>query len=122
MSSKDQTIALPYELRDSVDTGAMGSCTLIPFDTATVVRGFVNDTYFLIVSGNAPCLGMAIQLVPLIYIQKPQYWGIQVIGCLKGACAEAITPYTIWLEITNFIGHKGIEVIGSNEPEEIQVP
>ena len=42
------------------------SSKVIAFDDAKVIPGFINDTYFLHVTGQAPCLNMVVQLVPLI--------------------------------------------------------
>ena len=57
------------------------SCRLIDFEKAEVVPGFVEKTFFLIVSGTKPWVTMTVQLSPLIYIKQPEYWGIEVIGC-----------------------------------------
>jgi len=94
---------------------AAESCRRIEFDESMIHTGFVNDTYFLNVAGMKPWANMDVYLQPLIYAEKPDYWGIEVIGCLRGIGLPAEAPYTAILEISSFRGHKGIEVIGANK-------
>jgi hypothetical protein len=98
-------------------------CKLITFSKSKVVPGFVPNTFFLIVTGTKPCANMDVTLNPLIYIQKPQYWGIQVVGCLPGGiCLPAVVPYSVHIPLQGIIGTKGIEVIGSNKKKKHKVP
>jgi hypothetical protein len=91
------------------------SFKLLPFDKAQVIGGFVSGTYFLTVSGTAPCLNMQVQLTPLIYVMQPEYWGIEVVGSVKGGiCLDAVRPYHVTLPLLGGMGKKGIEVIGGN--------
>lgn len=60
--------------------------------------------------------------MPLMYVDKPQYWEIRVIGCVEGVCLTAVKPYNIWREITHMIGHKGILVVVLNKQEKFEVP
>ncbi len=91
------------------------SARRIPFDTAKVVPGIVSGTWILIVSGETECINMKVHLSPLIYIQCPEYWGIEVLGTLDGPCIVGIvpTPYTVSIELTGITGSKGIEVLGA---------
>ena len=101
------------------------SCRLIDFDKdkTKVLPGIVNGTYILIVRGTKPYLNMEVNLVPLVYIRQPEYWGIEVIGCLPGGIGlPATEPYTAILPLNNTIGTKGIEVIGATCSEKILVP
>lgn len=96
---------------------------LIAYDKAQVVPGIVPETWILIVSGEKPCVNMDVQLIPRIYIDKPDYWGIEVTGYVPGGiCLTAVVPYTAELPLDGVIGKKGIEVIGANKQEEIDVP
>lgn len=98
------------------------SSKLIAFDNAKVIPGFINDTYFLHVTGQAPCLNMVVQLVPLIYIDCPDYWGIEVVGSLSGGiCLTAMKPYDIAIPLAGVTGRKGIEVIGGNTTKQFNV-
>jgi hypothetical protein len=98
------------------------TCRLIPFSKAIVVPGFLPKTFFLIVSGTKPWVTMTVELRPLIYIVKPLYWGIEVVGCQQGIGLPATAPYTVALDITHLLGTTGIEVIGASSTKKIKVP
>ena len=101
---------------------AAQSCRLINFDKAEVRPGFVSGTWILIVSGVAPCANMEVSLMPLIYVRCPEYWGIEVVGCLpQGFCLTALKPYTVSIQLTGITGSQGIEVIGANKTEKFEV-
>jgi len=107
---------------DLAQQPAAQSCRLISFDKAEVRPGFVSGTWILIVSGEAPCLNMDVSLIPLIYTRCPEYWGIEVVGCLpQGICLRAVKPYLVTLQLTGITGSEGIEVIGSNKSEKFKV-
>lgn len=99
------------------------SCRVIDFESAKVVRSStVPAQYVLLVSGEKPYLNMQIELVPLIYIRQPEYWGIEVVGCLPEIGLPAIGRYEVKLDITGTIGTRGIEVIGASRSEKIDIP
>ena len=97
-------------------------CRLIAFNRARVVPGFIPKTFFLIVSGEKPWASMTVELVPLVYVRRPDYWGIEVIGCQRGIGLPVKVPYSAVLDITHVLGKHGIEVIGANRKEKIKVP
>lgn len=98
------------------------SCRLVDFEDARVHPGFVPGTWFLTVSGTKPCINMEVRLVPRIYLDCPEYWGIEVVGCLPdGICLTALGPYTVTIPLTGITGSKGIEVFGDNGSEEFEV-
>jgi hypothetical protein len=99
------------------------SCRRIEFENAEVRPGFVSNTYFLIVTGNASCMNMQVRLEPRIYIQQPEYWGIEVVGCLTGSvCLPAQLPFLESIPLEGITGTKGIEVVGATHTEKIDVP
>ncbi len=98
------------------------SVRLIEFDEARVVPGIVPRTWILIVSGTKPYLNMTVELSPRIYIRRPEYWGIEVVGSLPGIGLPATAPYTVSLPLDGVTGTKGIDVIGANRTERIAVP
>ena len=103
---------------------AAQSIRRIPFKTAKVVPGIVSGTHILIVSGETACVNMRVRLSPLIYIRCPEYWGIEVLGELKGGrCIVGIvpTPFTVSMQLTGVVGSKGIEVLGAGKPKRIKV-
>jgi heat shock protein HslJ len=92
------------------------TCSTIDFDKASVEPIATTGTstrYRLTVSGNAPVLNTTVKLVQLVYIQQPDYWGIEVIGCRPEIGLPVAVPYTVTLEFTGPLGKQGIEVIGS---------
>ena len=98
------------------------SVRLIDFKTAKIVPGFLPNTWILIVDGTKPCTNMTVSLSPLIYVQQPDYWGIEVIGTVPGFCLPATAPYSVSLPLNGIIGKKGIEVIGARKRQKIDVP
>ena len=98
------------------------ACRLIDFEKATVVPGFIPKTFFLIVTGTKPWITMTVKLEPLIYIVQPDYWGIEVVGCMSGIGLPTTAPYHVALDITHLLGKSGIEVIGASKKETIKVP
>ena len=100
------------------------SCRLVDFDQAQIVtlRSFPPQ-YVLHVSGIKPYLNMQVDLVPLVYIQQPEYWGIEIVGCLPGGIGLPVTaPYTAWINLSAITGTEGIEVIGARRSERLEVP
>jgi hypothetical protein len=100
------------------------SCRLVDFDQAQIVtlRSFPPQ-YVLHVSGTKPYLNMLVDLVPLVYIQQLEYWGIEVVGCLPGGIGlPATAPYTAWINLSGITGTEGIEVIGARRSERLEVP
>lgn len=100
------------------------SCRKIDFDEDKVeVRpGFINDTWFLIVSGIKPYSNMKVELMPVMYVRKPEYWGIEVVGCIPGIGKQKPTPYTVFIPIDGVIGTEGIEVVGASKNKKLKVP
>ncbi len=98
------------------------SCRLIDFETVEVVPGIINGTWFVTVSGTKPWLNMKVELVPLLYVRQPEYWGIEVVGCLAGNGLPALAPYDVFLALAGVTGTKGIEIIGATSSEKREVP
>jgi hypothetical protein len=98
------------------------SCRLIDFETAEVRPGFVTGTFILVVSGTKPYANMTVELRPLIYIRRPAYWGIEVVGCLPGFGLPALAPYTVALPLDGVTGTRGVEVLGATRSRRIAVP
>ncbi len=75
----------------------------------------------LVVAGEKPFANMRVSLNPLCYVQKPEYWGIQVVGSTPSIGQPAIVPYVVELDLTGYIGTRGIEVIGASHTERIEL-
>jgi hypothetical protein len=100
-----------------------GSSRLIDFDRAEIVTlDSFPPRHVLKVTGVKPFLNMEVDLVPLVYIRQPEYWGIEVVGRLRGIGLPALAPYTVSMPLDGFIGTQGIEVIGATRSQKIGVP
>jgi len=97
------------------------SVRLIDFDDAQVRPGIVPETYFLTVAGEKPYLNMQVHLSPVIYTHQPEYWRIDVVGILPGYGLPAFAPYVEILDISSFVGTKGIEVFGATKSMKIDL-
>ncbi|HEY0331882.1 MAG TPA: hypothetical protein VGC77_22635 [Rhodopseudomonas sp.] len=93
----------------------------IDFDTARVDPGFLPNSWFLTVNGRKPWASMTVELVPLVYVKRPDFWGIEVVAAQRGIGIPLEVPYSVVLEISNVLGTAGIEVIGATKSEKIKV-
>jgi hypothetical protein len=99
------------------------SCRIIDFERADVVSLMIYPPPppMLVVAGQKPFANMQVSLNPLRYAQKPEYWGIEVVGCMPPIGQPAIIPYAVELNLTGYIGTRGIEVIGASHTERIEL-
>jgi hypothetical protein len=108
-------------LRDFAASPAAESIRRIDFDSAEVVGDFPGG-HILLVRGEAPCANMEVRLSPLIYIDCPEYWGIEVLGSLPGnICLTALHPFELTIPLAGITGSRGIEVLGGRRSEQIEV-
>ena len=99
------------------------SFRLLEFTRVELLRTVTPGSFVLAVSGDKPYANMEVMLSPLTYVQQPEYWGIEVVGRLPhGFGLTVIAPYTVTIPLDGIIGSKGIEVIGSNRSETMDVP
>jgi hypothetical protein len=95
---------------------------LLDFDYADVVTLESFPPQFVLrVSGTKPIANMQVQLVPLVFIQQPEYWGIEVVGSLSGIGLPALAPYEVSLPLAGSLGKKGIEVIGASRVQRFDI-
>jgi len=97
---------------------------LIDFERAEVVTLESFPPQFLLrVAGTKPYANMLVDLVPLVYFRQPEYWGIEVVGRLPGGIGlPALAPYDVSISLSGITGTEGVEVIGANRSERIEVP
>lgn len=61
------------------------SYRLIDFEEAEVrTLESLPPQYILVVRGTKPYVNMRVKLEPLIYVRQPEYWGIEVVGRIRG--------------------------------------
>ena len=58
---------------------------------------------------------------PVIYIQQPEYWAIEVVGSLRGIGLPALAPYAVSIPLAGIIGTKGIEVVGATRSQRFDI-
>jgi len=77
-----------------------------------------------VVSG-VTALPVDVSLVPLVYVSRPPFWGIQVVGSNPAApqATPAITnvAYDVELDLDGLVGSAGVEVVGATRTERIAV-
>ena len=79
--------------------------------------------FILVVSGTKPYLNMDVSLVPLTYIRRPEYWGIEVLGSVGAIVLPSPgAPYTVSLPLAGLTGTCGIEVIGASRSQRHDIP
>ncbi|MEU4621335.1 hypothetical protein AB0G04_15335 [Actinoplanes sp. NPDC023801] len=100
------------------------SSYLIDFERADAVSLMIYPPPppMLIVSGQKPFANMEVTLNPLRFVQQPEYWGIEVIGTMPATGQPAIVPYAVELDLNGLLGTRGVEVIGANGTERIEIP
>jgi hypothetical protein len=104
---------------------AAQSCRLIDFERADAVSLMIYPPppAQLVVAGRKPFANMSVSLNPLRYEQQtPEYWGIEVVGCMPPIGQPAIVPYAVELSLAGITGTRGIEVIGAGHTERIELP
>ncbi|MDQ3935616.1 MAG: hypothetical protein M3340_13400 [Actinomycetota bacterium] len=97
---------------------------LLDFDDAELVPPKDPGTggVVLRVRGQAPCMNMVVRLVPVRYIQQPEYWVVHVVGDLQGGvCLEAIRDYDEILAPSP-LGKRGVVVVGESKRELLENP
>ncbi|GLW31780.1 hypothetical protein Areg01_47190 [Actinoplanes regularis] len=99
------------------------SCRVIDFEKADVVSLMIYPPPppMLVVAGEKLFANTQVSLNPRHYVQKPEYWGIEVVGCTPAIGQPAIVPYVVELDLTGHVGTRGIEVIGANHTERIEL-
>jgi hypothetical protein len=121
---KERSTMNEQQVRDYESLPKARSCRLIDFEEAEVrtLESFPPQ-YVLVVRGIKPYLNMRVRLEPLIYIRQPEYWGIEVVGRIRGGIGLPTTaPYTVSIPLAGILGTEGIEVIGATRSERIEVP
>jgi hypothetical protein len=101
---------------------------LVDFEHAEVISPMIYPPRpRLVVTGPLPAPGATVTLVPLRYVSRPQYYGIQVVGTLGDdgphpAPVAEPEQYTVELDLVGITGAEGVEVIGASHTERVPVP
>jgi len=101
---------------------------LIDFNQVDIISLMIYPPrHTLIVGGVAPFSGAAVSLVPLQYVGRPAYCGIQVV-CSPGE-DTATAPetdggsavYSVEIDLTGITGTQGVEVVGATRSMRLAV-
>lgn len=96
---------------------------LVPVSSAEIRAGVAPGSWLLVVSGRAPYLDMSVTLEPAVYIRQPEYWRIEVVGVVPGGIGlTAVKDYTVALSLSGVVGTCGVEVVGKDYCERLEVP
>ena len=99
------------------------SCRVLEFESAEVLTDTPLGYWALFVHGEKPYDAMWVTLQPFTYIKQPEYWGIEIVGCLpSGPITDMTGTYVAILPLAGVMGSKGIEVIGANGTKKIDLP
>ncbi len=111
-------VACDADLRAFQSAPAPSFTRLLDFDDAAV-RTFESfpPQFLLLVRGTKPFANMQVRLVPLVYVQQPDFWEIEVVGSLSGIGLPAQAPYAVSLRLDGVVGKVGIEVVGASRRE-----
>jgi hypothetical protein len=93
-------------------------CVNIDFKKAVVNK----RTLTLTVTGKTGCSNTKVYLQPVIYVRKPEYWRIIVVGCRDNICLPAVSSYEVSINLEGIIGTKGIAVVGATTMKKIDIP
>src|SRR5215218_5344024 len=112
------------QLRQLRELPKPASQRLIDFERAQILTLRIFPPQFVLrMTGTKPYLNMEVELVPLVFIQQPEFWGIEVVGRLPGGIGlPALAPYDVSIPLSGITGTKGIEVIGASRSKKIRMP
>ena len=95
----------------------MRTCGLLDFEDFFVNPGIIPNTWFLIVNGKLTSISIQVSLVPRTYVRQPEYWGIEVVGFYPPIMLPMKGVFVETLAVTEFMGTKGLEIIGATRTE-----
>ena len=98
---------------------------LVDFERAEVITPMIYPPRPRLVVSGVTAFPMDVGLVPLVYVSRPPYRGIQVVGSNPATpqATPAITnvAYNVELDLEGLVGSEGVEVVGATRTERIAV-
>ena len=83
------------------------------FEEARIESVGEDFSSILVIEGVSPYANMRLEVNPFVYESRPDYWGIEVVGCLSKIAIPSITPFELVLVLDFPVGAKGIEIFGA---------
>jgi hypothetical protein len=103
--------------------GLTGECYPIDFSGVDIQWYAGRGVYQLTVTGVKPFMNMDVSLSQEAYNGRPAYWRMVVIGCVKnGLLMPLASPYYITLNLDQFVGSRGVEIVGASRKVRRDVP
>jgi hypothetical protein len=100
-----------------------GECYPIDFNNVDIQWYAGRGVYQLTVSGIKPYTNMEVSLSHEAYSGRPAYWRTVVVGCVKnGLVLPIAAPYYITMNLDQFVGTKGVEIVGASRSIRRPVP
>ena len=100
-----------------------GECYPIDFNGIDIEWYAGRGVYQLTVTGTKPYMNMDVSLSHEAYNGRPAYWRTVVIGCVKnGLLMPLASPYYITMNLDQFVGSRGVEIIGASRKVRRDVP
>jgi len=100
-----------------------GECYPIDFDGVDIEWYSGRGVYQLTVTGVKQYMNMDVSLSHEAYSGRPAYWRTLVIGCVKnGLVLPLAAPYYLTMNLDQFVGSKGVEIVGASRRVRRDVP
>jgi hypothetical protein len=111
----------PRKERRMADEGKSGE--LLNWTRLELLMDFEPPNPSLIVEGELPYpMKVVLEPMPELLIE-PEYWPTKVIGYSEGNVTPVVTPYSAQVSLSELSkGTKGIELIGKDQRENIDLP
>lgn len=108
------------------ESSSSSSVCLLPRsinDVKGQVYLILGESNYLAVSGYKPYINMDVELIPLTYVRRPEFWEIEVVCAVRsGILLPAVAPFsTGLLSLTEITGSKGIEIVWADEKMQIDL-
>jgi hypothetical protein len=99
-----------------------GECYPIDFTGVDIEWYAGRNVYQLTVTSVKPYMNMDV-LSHEAYSGRPAYWRTLVVGCVKnGLVLRLAAPYYLTMNLDQFVGSKGVEIVGASRKIHRDVP
>jgi hypothetical protein len=100
-----------------------GECYPIDFSRIDIEWYAGRGVYQLTVTGVKPYMNMDVSLSHEADNGRPAYWRTVVIGCIKnGLLMPLASPYYITMNLDQFVGSRGVEIVGASRKVRRDIP
>lgn len=100
----------------------MKLCQELDFDAVEIKQ--IEKGYWVVkVRGSKPHAHMKVELVPSSHQSQPEYWDINVHGCVNEDIQHPkMTPFEVTLPLAAYRGVRGIEIVGASKSKRYDIP